>query len=515
MTGYGSLPPVAEAFRLARELRPELKRVGLVWNSAEANSVAATELARAVCAELGIELVDANAENSTAVNEAVASVLSRGVDALWVSPDVTVIVAVDVVLAAAKRARVPVFTSLPGNTAKGSLFDLGADYFAIGYSQGQLAADVLDGTDPATVPVDNWMPVTLEVNRLALDGLRDPWALPASVIERAHVVIDESGRHVNEAAAAARTAGDGGPANRPLPRKMTVDLIEYMDSPPGERAREGLMEGFAQAGLVLGRDFDLRRRTAQGDIATLSSIIDTVLTQRTDLMISSSTPSLQNVLARGRGTPTVFTLTSNPFLANAGTSDTDHLPFVTGAYLGQPARQAIEAVKLLLPNARRIGTLFTPGEINSVFNKETLETEALAAGLEFVAVGISTISEVNDAAISLSSSQLDVMLQITDNLISSSFPPLMAAANRARLPVITYSPEVADMGALLVLGRDYFDNGVASGLIAARVLRGERPGDIPFERVQELSYIVNLKVAEEYGIPVPDELLAMASRIIR
>ncbi len=169
----------------------------------------------------------------------------------------------------------------------------------------------------------------------------------------------------------------------------------------------------------------------------------------------------------------------------------------------------------MLPNARRIGTLYTPAEINSVFNKETLETTAKAAGLEFAAVGISTVSEVSDAAISLSSSQLDVMIQITDNLISSAFPALMAAANRARLPVITYTPEAADMGALVVLGRDYFDNGFESGLIAARVLRGERPADIPFSAVSKLSYIVNLKVAEEYGIRIPEELVVKATRVIR
>ena len=100
------------------------------------------------------------------------SVLSRGIDALWVSPDVTVVTAIDVLLAAAKRARVPVFTSLPGNAEKGALFDLGADYLGIGRAQGELAADVLDGRDPATVPVENLMPVQLHVNRLALNGLR-------------------------------------------------------------------------------------------------------------------------------------------------------------------------------------------------------------------------------------------------------------------------------------------------------------------------------------------------------
>src|SRR5207247_8008600 len=73
MTGYGSIQPVSKIFRIARQMRPELKSVGLVWNPTEANSVAQTKLDRAVCEELGIALADANAVNSTAALEPVNS----------------------------------------------------------------------------------------------------------------------------------------------------------------------------------------------------------------------------------------------------------------------------------------------------------------------------------------------------------------------------------------------------------------------------------------------------------
>ena len=207
MTGLGTLPPVAEAFRLAKELKPDLRRVGLVWNPAEANSVAATGLAREICRTLGITLVEANAENATAAGEAAASVLSRGIDVLWVSPDVTVVTAIDVLLAAVKRARIAMFTSLPGYAEKGALFDLGADYRSIGRVQGELAADVLEGRDPATVPVENMVPVQLHVNRLAVNGLDAQWTIPDAVLKRAQVVFDSAGRHVNAQPSAMSNAG--------------------------------------------------------------------------------------------------------------------------------------------------------------------------------------------------------------------------------------------------------------------------------------------------------------------
>jgi putative ABC transport system substrate-binding protein len=207
MTGVGSLAPVADAFKLAREMRPSLKRVGLVWDPSEANSVVTTMLARKVCASMGITLVEAAAENTTAIGDATASLLARGVDAIWVSPDLIASHGIGIIVSKARDAKIPVFTSIPSNNVSGALFEFGANYEAIGRVAGNLAADVLDGRDPATIPVENVMPITLKINELALKGLRDKWVIPEDVLARANVVVDESGVHVRNAPAVA--GGDG------------------------------------------------------------------------------------------------------------------------------------------------------------------------------------------------------------------------------------------------------------------------------------------------------------------
>lgn len=193
MAGLGSLPPVHELFALLREIRPTIERVGLVWNPAEANSEAATRLARDAASELGLVLIEGNAESSTAAGEVAASVLARGVDVLWISTDITVSTAADVMIEAARRARVPVVTSLPGTAQRGALIDLGSSFFDIGVEQGRLVADVLEGRDAASIPILNWTPDTLHVNLDALAGLRDAWRIHESVLARAGVVI-EGGR---------------------------------------------------------------------------------------------------------------------------------------------------------------------------------------------------------------------------------------------------------------------------------------------------------------------------------
>jgi ABC-type uncharacterized transport system substrate-binding protein len=168
--------------------------------------VVTAKLARSICAKMGITLVEANAENSTAITEATAAVLAQNVEALWISPDLVASNGLDLIVSKARLARIPVFTSIPRQSATGALFELGANYSAIGYVAGELAADVLDGRNPATVPVENIMPVTLQVDRTALKNLRDQWQLPAAVLARANVVVDDTGRHVHTPAATPASA---------------------------------------------------------------------------------------------------------------------------------------------------------------------------------------------------------------------------------------------------------------------------------------------------------------------
>lgn len=217
MTGVGSLAPVQKVFNLARQMQPGLKRVGLVWDPSEANSVVTTTLARKVCSSMGITLVEANAENSTAISEATASVLSRRVQAIWISPDLIASHGMELIISKAKAAQVPVFTSIPTGGVSGAVFELGADYPAIGKIAGNLAADVLDGRDPAHIPVDNVMPVALRINKLALKNLREPWRVPDDILKSANVVVDETGVHVNSSPAAVAVAeipGVGGATSK-------------------------------------------------------------------------------------------------------------------------------------------------------------------------------------------------------------------------------------------------------------------------------------------------------------
>ncbi len=198
LVGLGCFLPAAESFRIAKKMFPGLKTVGVAWNPAESNSRAFTESARTICRALGIELLEATVENTNGVLEAEESLISRGAQAIWVGGDVTVSVGIDSVVAAARKSRIPVFTITPGKPDRGTLFDYGADFYLIGKQTGELAARVLHGSDPAGIPVTNFVPPWLVVNKTALSNLKDPWSFPEDFLRTADIVVDDSGIHTRK-----------------------------------------------------------------------------------------------------------------------------------------------------------------------------------------------------------------------------------------------------------------------------------------------------------------------------
>ena len=98
---------------------------------------------------------------------------------------------------------------------------------------------------------------------------------------------------------------------------------------------------------------------------------------------------------------------------------------------------------------------------------------------------------------------------------SSVFPSIAAAANKAKLPIFAFQSSQARYGAAVVLARDYGDAGREAGLLAARVMRGENPGKIPFIPYSKTKLILNTKAARHIGLTLPPALIKKAEEVIR
>ncbi len=499
MAGVGTFQPVESAIRIASEMNPGLKRLGVVWNPGEQCSEACLNKARKICKELGIALVETNAANTSEVSDAARAVIARDVDAVWVGGDTVAMSAIGLIIDLAGKAEIPVFTNAPMDTEKGALFGLGADYHTVGQYAADIAVAILKGKSPSTFRIDDVIPEQLSLNRSVLAGLKGNWKITPTV---------------ETLLAKQKTTSEQKPL-APEPQKVApvrtepfqLRIVLYSETEFAERCREGFLDGLRQAGYTEGVDYKLMNYNAQGDMSTLSSIMTTVKAGQVDLLAVVSTPALQAALRQaGEDTNIVFTGVGDGVRAGAGESETDHLPNVTGITTRSPFAGMARIIKETLPDARRVGTLFTPAEINSVLYKgwfaEALEKE----GLELAAVPVTSSADVAQCAIELCGQDIDAVAQVVDNLTRPGFALIARKASQKELPVYVFDSAQMNEGGAICLARDYYDAGLEAAQKAVRVLGGERPGDIPFSNTRSEKLILNPDLTARYGLRISEEL---------
>ncbi|MGI6609915.1 MAG: ABC transporter substrate-binding protein [Limnochordia bacterium] len=184
VTGTSDLNPVAQQIALVKSLRPQARRLGVVYNAGETNSVVQVELAKQVAKEEGLALVEATAGNTSEVLQAAQSLVGR-VDAIYVPTDNTVVSALESVIMVAERAKIPLIAGEGDSVRRGALATLGLDYYRLGQQTADMAVKVLNGTDPAKMPIQYQQELRVVVNLRAAErmGVTVPQALIAKADE--------------------------------------------------------------------------------------------------------------------------------------------------------------------------------------------------------------------------------------------------------------------------------------------------------------------------------------------
>ena len=304
------------------------------------------------------------------------------------------------------------------------------------------------------------------------------------------------------------------PSGDPLPRRWKLYFIEYNRVLDVEESEEGVRQGLRESGLVEGRDYDIKVVNAQGEMTTVTALVDAAITDRADLLVTFSTPTLQAAIQRAQGTPVVFTYVANGLIAGAGRSATDHLPNVTGLSFTPAFDEMLTLMQRWFPHIHRLGTLSVPAESNMVYYLKVLEEAAHKRGFEVVSVPVSSASDVADAATALASKNIDTICQIPGNLTASAFGSISQAALRERMPVFAFQSAQARQGATVVLSQDYKEAGRHGGAMAANIMRGEDPHQIPLEWFSKTRVVLNADAARAIGLKLPTGLQSSAKEII-
>ncbi|EPR4994757.1 ABC transporter substrate-binding protein [Vibrio navarrensis] len=182
VTGLSDLSPVSQHVDLIKEILPNAKSIGVVYNPGEANAVTLVELLKKSAAEKGLQVVEATALKSADVQSATQAIAAKS-DVLYAPTDNTVASAIEGMIVAANQAKTPVFGGATSYVEKGAIASLGFDYYQVGVQTAEYVAAILDGQEPGKLDVKVATGSDLVVNQRVATKLGV--TIPASVLERA------------------------------------------------------------------------------------------------------------------------------------------------------------------------------------------------------------------------------------------------------------------------------------------------------------------------------------------
>jgi len=282
---------------------------------------------------------------------------------------------------------------------------------------------------------------------------------------------------------------------------------------------DGFKEGMAEFGYKEGQNIIYDYFNAEGRPELLAENAKRFVDGKVDLIFTNTSPAAQAAkdATKDSNVPVVFSMVADPiragFVASVKSSG-NNLSGTSCAYI-DIAPKRLEALKELKPSIKKVLVFYRPGDKSGEPAAQELEKAAKKLGLEILARPVSKKEEITQALNKLKPGEVDAIMDPADSMVTSAVDDLVSASLRLKIPLMMLSDLEAEKGALITYGVDYFDLGKQSARLAARILEGASPTDIPFETPRMFRIVVNEKTANAIGLNLPDSILAKASRLIK
>ena len=294
----------------------------------------------------------------------------------------------------------------------------------------------------------------------------------------------------------------------------SIGITAIVDHPALDSVRKGVQDELKALGWEEGKNLKLSYQSAQGNTATAGQIARKFAGDKVDAIVAIATPSAQAAVAASKTIPVVFTAVTDPVAAKlvkdwkvSGTN-------VTGVSDALPLAAQMDLLLKVKPGAKRVGNVFSPGEVNSTIVLKELKTELQKRGMSVVEAAAPRTVDIPSAAKSLVG-KVDVIYTTTDNNVVSAYESMVRVAEEAKLPLVAADTDSVKRGATAALGMNYYDLGRQTGKVVDRILKGTKPGAIVPEVGSKMSLVVNPGAAEKQGVKLSDALVKEAAEVIK
>lgn len=287
-----------------------------------------------------------------------------------------------------------------------------------------------------------------------------------------------------------------------------IGISQLVQHPALDAATAGFKDAFADAGV----NVDWTEQNANGEQATALTIAQQFAGQKLDAVLAVATPAAQAMVQNISDIPVFFTAVTDPVEAQLVNSMEAPGANVTGTSDETPIKDQFDLISELVPDAAKVGIVYSSGEINSQIQVDNAKEEADGRGWSIETQTVTSVNEIPQAVEALG--DVDVFYVPTDNMVVSGIASLVQAAEQKGIPVIAAEAGTVEGGAAATLGIDYHKLGYQTGEMALRVLRdGAKTEDMGVERATEFSYVINEKAIENQGLTVPQAILDQAEKV--
>ena len=295
---------------------------------------------------------------------------------------------------------------------------------------------------------------------------------------------------------------------------IRLGLTQFVEHPALDSVRKGILDGLADAGFTEGENLEVDYQNAHAEIANTVSIAQKFAGDKKDLVVAIATPSAQAVAKAITDVPIVFSTVTDPGSAQLVENLEKPGKNVTGTSDKVSMAQQLELIQQFVPDLKRLGVIYTTSEVNAEVQVKELEEAAKAKGIELIKSGISNSSEVQVGA-QVILDKVQAILIPVDNTVVSSVEGVLIAAQKAKVPVFASDADTVKRGAVATHGINYYEMGVQTAQMAARILNGENPAEMPVEVTKKTDLIINETAAATFGLTIPDELKQSAAEIVK
>jgi putative tryptophan/tyrosine transport system substrate-binding protein len=297
-------------------------------------------------------------------------------------------------------------------------------------------------------------------------------------------------------------------------QQPAMPVIGFLRNVPHDRVT-AFRQGLKEAGFVEGQNVAIEFRSAEDQMDRLPLLVADLLRGQVALIVGN-TPSALAAKAATTTVPVVFVSGGDPVRLglvaslNRPGGNVTGISFIT-MELGA---KRLGLLRELLPGAARIAVLVDPKwPLTEPFVSE-LRAAALAVGQQLIVLDVSSDREIETAFTTLVQRGADALLGGLGSFLASRREQIVALAARHKIPAIHVLRDYVAVGGLMSYAPSTIDAYRQAGIYAGRILKGEKPGDLPVLLPTKFEFVINLKTAKALGLEIPDKLLALADEVI-